>query len=81
MRLDDEQAALSRRTAAYGRDREQLSAAEEEEHTRALEEGAFRIAILTKRLRRHEEAALSQYYELDRRLRGDGRLAALLTPV
>jgi hypothetical protein len=33
-----------------------------------------------RRLQRHEEAALAKYYELDRRLRNDGRLALLLAP-
>jgi hypothetical protein len=33
-----------------------------------------------RRLARHEEAALSKYYDLDRRLRGDPRLALLLAP-
>jgi hypothetical protein len=45
-----------------------------------VEEAGFRIAILQRRLGRHEEAALTKYYELDKRLRGDERLAVLLAP-
>lgn len=33
-----------------------------------------------RRLARHEDAALAKYYELDRRLRNDPRLALLLVP-
>jgi hypothetical protein len=33
-----------------------------------------------RRLQRHEESALAKYYELDRRLRADPRLALLLAP-
>ncbi len=40
---------------------------------------AYRIHILEKRLKRHEEQALHKYYELDHKLRADSRLAALLT--
>jgi hypothetical protein len=80
-RLDEEQAALARRQASYARDRDSLSPEEEEEYERAVEEGAFRTGILQKRLARHEEAALQQYYALDKRLRADGRLSTLLQTV
>lgn len=76
-RLDEEQAGLARRAAAFARDRELLTPAEEEEAEAAAEAGGFRVAILERRLQRHEEAALAQYYALDRRLRADPRLAAL----
>lgn len=79
-RLDDEQATLNRRHASYARDRDALSPAEEEEYEHAVEEAQFRIAILQRRLQRHEEAALSKYYELDRKLRHDTRLHVLLVP-
>jgi hypothetical protein len=36
-----------------------------------------RISILQRRLARHEDAALSKYYDLDRKLRSDPRLASL----
>jgi hypothetical protein len=35
---------------------------------------------MQRRLARHEEAALSKYYELDRKLRNDARLSLLLVP-
>jgi hypothetical protein len=38
----------------------------------------YRIHILEKRLKRHEEQALHKYYDLDHRLRSDNRLAALM---
>ena len=38
------------------------------------------VSILEKRLKRHEEAALSKYYDMDRRLRHDFRLSTLLQP-
>jgi len=49
VRLEDEQAGLARRQAAFTRDRDMLSAAEEEEYERAVEEAAFRISILQVR--------------------------------
>ena len=58
----------------------QMSASEEEDYERASEESLFRIHILEKRLRRHEEQALHKYYELDTKLRSDLRMAALLSP-
>jgi hypothetical protein len=39
------------------------------------------VGILQKRLQRHEEAALQQFYALDKRLRGDTRLSMLLRPL
>lgn len=80
-RLDEEQAALARRQAAYVRDRDSLSPEEEEDYEKAVEEAAFRTSILQKRLARHEETALQQYYQLDKRLRADPRLSMLLQPV
>lgn len=77
-RLDEEAAALARRQQVFARDRDQMSAMEEEEYERAAQEALFRITILEKRLRRHEEQALRKYYDLDAQLRGDGRLASLL---
>ena len=79
-RLDEEQATLARRQAAYARDHDALTPAEEEEYERAVEEASFRIAILQRRLGRHEESALHKYYDLDKKLRQDERLAVLLGP-
>lgn len=77
-RLDEESSALGKRQQNFQRDRDQMSPEEEEEYERAVEESMFHIHILEKRLKRHEEAALQKYYELDHRLRSDQRLAALL---
>ncbi|EFJ52641.1 hypothetical protein VOLCADRAFT_102618 [Volvox carteri f. nagariensis] len=77
-RLDEETAALAKRQQTFHRDRDQMTAAEEEEYERQTEESMFRIHILERRLRRHEEQALHKYYELDAKLRGDPRLQALL---
>ncbi|KAL6761433.1 hypothetical protein V8C86DRAFT_3131553 [Haematococcus lacustris] len=77
-RLDEESAALAKRQQNYQRDRDQMTVEEEEEYERAVEESMFRIHILEKRLKRHEEQALHKYYELDHKLRSDPRLAALL---
>ena len=79
-RHDEETAALAKRQANYQRDRDQMSRAEEEEYDRACDESMFRIHILEQRLKRHEEQALQRYYELDSKLRSDGRLAILMDP-
>ena len=55
-----------------------MTAEEEEEYEKAVEESMFRIHILEKRLKRHEEQALHKYYELDHKLRSDPRLLSLL---
>lgn len=54
-----------------------MSREEEEEYEQACEDSMFRIHILDKRLKRHEEAALQSYYELDNKLRHDPRLNVL----
>ena len=64
--------------AHFQRDRDQMSREEEEEYEQACEDSMFRIHILDKRLKRHEEAALQGYYELDNKLRHDPRLAVLM---
>ena len=79
-RHDEETAALAKRQANFQRDRDQMSRAEEEEYDRACDESMFRIHILEQRLKRHEEQALQRYYELDSKLRSDGRLAILMDP-
>lgn len=79
-RLNEETAALERRHAALGRDRDAISAEEEEEAERGAEAASFRTAVLRTRLARHEEAAMARYRALDKRLRADPRLAALMAP-
>mmetsp|Transcript_26484 Transcript_26484/g.78665 ORF Transcript_26484/g.78665 Transcript_26484/m.78665 type:complete len:135 (+) Transcript_26484:4570-4974(+) len=80
-RLDEDTASLAKRQAAFNRDRDQMSNEEEEEYQKAVEESMFRIHILEKRLKRHEEQALHKYYELDHKLRADPRLAQLTKPL
>lgn len=46
-----------------------------------MEEAAFRTSILQKRLARHEETALQQYYQLDKQLKADPRLSMLQKPL
>ncbi|DBA69786.1 TPA: hypothetical protein ACH3X2_012508 [Trebouxia sp. C0005] len=77
-RHDSETAALVKRQAHFQRDRDQMSREEEEEYEQACEDSMFKIHILDKRLKRHEEAALQSYYELDNKLRHDPRLAVLM---
>lgn len=79
-RLDEETAALSKKQVTYARDKEQLTPSEEEEYEKAFEDFQFRIAILDKRLKRHEEQALQKYYDLDKKLRNDPRLRLLVQP-
>ena len=64
--------------ATFQRDRDQMTREEEEEYEHACEECMFRIHILDKRLKRHEEQALQKYFELDNKIRHDPRLSALL---
>eukprot|EP00798_Chlamydomonas_sp_ICE-L_P031206 gene31206-6355_t len=77
-RLDEETASLGKRQQNFNRDRDQMTQEEEEEYEKAVEESMFRIHILEKRLKRHEEQALHKYYWLDHKLRSDPRLASLL---
>jgi hypothetical protein len=80
-RLDEEQAALARRQASYARDHDSLTTEDEDTFERAVEEAAFRTSILQKRLARHEETALQQYYQLDKQLKVDPRLSMLQKPL
>lgn len=76
-RLDEETSSLAKRQANYQRDREQLTPEEEEEYEQACQDSLFRIQVLEKRIKRHEDTALQKYYDLDRKLRHDPRLQAL----
>ena len=76
-RLDEENAALSKRQAQFQRTRDQLEAADEAEYERYCQEAMFRIQILEQRLDRHTELSLQKYADMDARLRADARLAAL----
>jgi hypothetical protein len=46
-------------------------------HEALVHDAEFRIGILERRLKRHEEAALAKYHELDRRIKRDPRLYML----
>ena len=77
-RHNEETAALAKRQANYARDRDTLSKEAETEYEAACERSAFKVQILEKRLKRHEEQAMRKYYDLDHKLRRDPRLAVLL---
>jgi hypothetical protein len=77
-RHDEEAALLAKRQASYQRDSDSVAKDAEREHAAACERSMFKIQILDKRLKRHEEQALRKYYELDLKLRRDPRLATLV---
>jgi hypothetical protein len=77
MRHDEEAATLSKRRANFQRDRDQLTKEAETEYEEECERSTFKITILEKRLKHHEEQAICKYYELDHKLRRDPRLAVL----
>ena len=76
-RLDEENAALSKRQATFQRNRDHMEASDEAEYEQYCQEAMFRIQILEQRLDRHTELSLHKYAEMDARLRADPRLAAL----
>ena len=76
-RLDEENAALSKRQAAFSRNRDHMDPSDEAEYERYAQEAMFRIQILEQRLDRHTELSLAKYAEMDARLRKDPRLRAL----
>ena len=76
-RLDEENASLSKRQAAFQRNRDHMEKGEEEEYERYCADGMLRIQILEQRLQRHEEQSLQKYAEMDARLREDPRLGLL----
>jgi len=75
-RLDEENAQLAKKQAAFQRGRDHVEGADQE-FERFCSEAMFRIQILEQRLARHEESALSVYANMDQRLRNDPRLAIL----
>ena len=76
-RLDDENQALSKRQAAFQRNRDHMDPSDEAEYERYCQEAMFRIQILDQRLDRHTELSLQKYAEMDQRLREDPRLRNL----
>jgi len=78
-RLDDENAALSKKQAAFQRNRDHMDPADEADFERYCQEAMFRIQILEGRLDRHTELSLQKYAEMDARLRDDPRLRKLNT--
>ncbi|KAL1499996.1 hypothetical protein AB1Y20_012673 [Prymnesium parvum] len=79
-RLDEENAALSKRQAAFARSRDHMDPADEAEYEKYAQEALFRIQILEQRLDRHTEISLAKFAEMDARLRNDPRLRALNSP-
>jgi len=76
-RLDEENAALSKRQAAFQRNRDHMDPNDEAEYERYCQDAMFRIQILEQRLDRHTELSLQKYAEMDARLRADPRLVKL----
>jgi len=76
-RLDEENQALSKRQAAFQRNRDHMDPSDEAEYERYCQEAMFRIQILEQRLDRHTELSLQKYAEMDARLRDDPRLVNL----
>ena len=76
-RLDEENAALSKRQAAFQRNRDHMDPNDEAEYERYCQQAMSRIQILEQRLDRHTELALKEYVEMDARLRADPRLIKL----
>ena len=79
-RLDEENAALSKRQATFQRNRDNIDASDEAEYERFCQASLFRIQILEQRLDRHSEMSKQRFWELDVKLRGDPRLTALMSP-
>jgi hypothetical protein len=75
--LDQENKNLRQRQAHYKRQAGSGQPEADEEFTKYYEEAAFRIEILRSRLVKHEEEAVSQYFEMDKRLNSDPRLSVL----
>ena len=76
-RLDEENQALSKRQAAFQRNRDHMDPSDEAEYERYCQDAMFRIQILEQRLDRHTELSLKKYAEMDARLRADPRLVKL----
>lgn len=74
-RLDDENAQLAKKQAAFQRSQREHDQGTDEEFEKYCSDAMFRISILEQRLTRHEEAALQKYSDLDQRLHRDPRLA------
>jgi len=75
-RLDEENAQLAKKQAAFQRSRDHVEGADEE-FEKFCSEAMFRIQILEQRLARHEETALQKYADMDFKLRSDPRLVSL----
>jgi len=77
-RLDEENAKLAKKQAAFQRSqREQLGEGAEEEFEQFCAEAMFKIGILEQRLQRQEETVLAKFTELEIALKKDPRLAVL----
>lgn len=76
-RLEEETESLRRKQQTFQRDRDGMGREEEEQHEVEVEQAMFRIHISDQRKRRHDEEALLKFYELDRKLKQDERLAIL----
>lgn len=75
-RLDDENAKLAKKQAAFQRSRDHVDGADEE-FEQFCSKAMFTIQILEQRLGQHEVSALKKYADMDAKLRNDPRLAIL----
>eukprot|EP00953_Heterococcus_sp_UTEX-ZZ885_P009290 5491-Heterococcus_DN1.PRE.2 len=76
-RLNEENALLSKRQAAFQRNQRDNDNADEDAFEKFCAESMFRIQILEQRLVQHEETALKKYSDLDSKLANDPRLSAI----
>ena len=63
--------------AKYEKERAHLTSEEAEAWEASRKDDAFKLAIIDKRLRHHEEVAVQQQHELQARLLADPRMTFL----
>jgi len=75
-RLEEDQAALTKRQVGYQR-QDKDKASDDEEYEKFVHDAQFRIQILKQRRDRHEDIAKQKFKEMIERLQNDPRLAIL----
>jgi len=75
-RLEEEQAALTKRQLGYHRQDKEKSS-DDDEYEKYVHEAQFKIQILKQRRDRHEEIAKQKFKEMIERLQSDPRLSIL----
>lgn len=76
-RLNEENASLAKKQAAFQRNQRDNDGVAEEEFEAFCAAAMFRIQILEQRLVQHEDSALKKYADMDAKLSSDPRLSAL----